>query len=88
MITSTQVINFWKGEISHVIVYNSLKKLVKLGFVGEEKIGYQLIMNDCIFAFKRLAEKKDRDFEFIPHVIGSKTWTSYMIVKMKFSLSR
>lgn len=96
VITSTQIINFLKGEISHVTVYNSLKKLVQLGFVGEEKIGYQLIvfirprgvdylnssltaftkinysmlkhqliMNDCILAFKHLANKRSLSFEFI-----------------------
>ena len=44
VITSTQVIQFLEGEISHVTVYNTRRKLISLGFIGEEKIGYQLIL--------------------------------------------
>lgn len=44
VITSTQIIDFLKGEISHVTVYNTLKKMKSLGFISEEKIGYQLIV--------------------------------------------
>ncbi|WP_237475815.1 hypothetical protein [Virgibacillus salexigens] len=96
VITSTQLIEFLEGEVSHVTVYNTRKKLTSLGFIGEEKIGYQLIlymkpsgveylgseltaftkinfsmlkhqliMNDCIVAFKKLAKKKGVDFSFL-----------------------
>lgn len=96
VITSTQLIEFLKGEVSHVAVYNARKKLSTLGFIGEEKIGYQLIlymkpsgvdylnsdltaftkinysmlkhqliMNDCIIAFRSLAKKKGGDFHFL-----------------------
>ena len=96
VITSTQLIDFLKGKVSHVSVYNSKKKLISLGFIEEEKIGYQLVlymkprgvdylgssltaftkinvsmlkhqlwMNDCILAFKSLADKKGQPFEFI-----------------------
>lgn len=44
VITSSQLIEYFKGEISHVTVYNTKSKLVSLGFVAEEKIGYQLIL--------------------------------------------
>lgn len=44
VITSTELIAFLDGEVSHVTVYNSRKKLLSLGFIGEEKIGYQLIL--------------------------------------------
>lgn len=96
VITSTQLIDFLKGEVSHVAVYNAKKRLSTLGFIGEEKIGYQLIlymkpsgvdylnsdltaftkinfsmlkhqliMNDCIIAFRSLAKKKGNDFAFL-----------------------
>jgi hypothetical protein len=96
VITSTQLIEYLKGEISHVTVYNTKKKLVSLGFITEEKIGYQLIlavrpsgveylgsrltpftkinfgqlkhqllMNECIIALNKLAEKKGKDFTFL-----------------------
>lgn len=96
VITSTQLIEFLKGRVSHVSVYNTKKKLVSLGLVEEEKIGYQLFlyikprgvdylgskltaftkinvsmlkhqlwMNDCLLAFKSIAEKKGQDFEFL-----------------------
>ena len=44
VITSTQLTEFLKGTVSHVTIYNSREKLSSLGFIGEEKIGYQLIM--------------------------------------------
>jgi hypothetical protein len=44
VITSTQLIEFLKGDISHVTVYNTKSKLLSLGFITEEKIGYQLIL--------------------------------------------
>ncbi len=44
VITSTELIDFLKGNVSHVAVYNARKKLLSLGFIGEEKIGYQLIL--------------------------------------------
>lgn len=96
VITSTQLIDYLKGKVSHVSVYNTKKKLLSLGLIEEEKIGYQLFlyikprgvdylgskltaftkinvsqlkhqlwMNDCLLAFKSLAEKKGQDFEFI-----------------------
>lgn len=96
VITSSQLIAFMKGHISHVSIYNTKKKLVSLGFIGEEKIGYdlilfikprgvhylnsqltpftkvnygllkhQLLMNDCLLVFKSLAEKREKNFDFL-----------------------
>ncbi|MGD6793827.1 hypothetical protein [Metabacillus indicus] len=44
VITTTQLSAFLKGNISHVTVYNTKRKLLSLGFLIEEKIGYQLIL--------------------------------------------
>jgi hypothetical protein len=44
VITTTQLSAFLKGHISHVTVYQTKKKLLSLGFITEEKIGYQLIL--------------------------------------------
>jgi hypothetical protein len=96
VITTTQLSAFLKGSISHVTIYHTKRKLLSLGFLTEEKIGYQLIlamrpsgveylgssltrftkfnystlnhqlvMNDCILALKRIAEKTGQPFKFI-----------------------
>jgi hypothetical protein len=44
VITTTQLSAFLKGNISHVTIYNTKRKLLSLGFLTEEKIGYQLIL--------------------------------------------
>lgn len=44
VMTSTQLISFLKGEVSHMTVYKAKDKLNKLGFTFEEKIGRQLIL--------------------------------------------
>jgi hypothetical protein len=44
VITTTQLSAFLKGNISHVTVYQTKRKLLSLGFLTEEKIGYQLIL--------------------------------------------
>ncbi|MDN4072903.1 hypothetical protein [Fictibacillus terranigra] len=44
VITSTQLSEFLKGSISHVTVYQTKRKLLSLGFLTEEKIGYHLIL--------------------------------------------
>jgi hypothetical protein len=44
VITTTQLSTFLKGNISHVTVYHTKRKLLSLGFLTEEKIGYQLIL--------------------------------------------
>ncbi|MFC0187623.1 hypothetical protein ACFFJY_04945 [Fictibacillus aquaticus] len=44
VITTTQLSAFLKGNISHVTVYHTKRKLLSLGFITEEKIGYQLIL--------------------------------------------
>lgn len=45
VITATQLVEILKGKVSHVTVYTAKKKLVKMGFIFEEKIGYQLILS-------------------------------------------
>ncbi|MBM7554421.1 replication-relaxation family protein [Thalassobacillus pellis] len=45
LLTSTQLVEMLKGEVSHVTIYNSKKKLADLGFLHEEKIGYRLILS-------------------------------------------
>jgi hypothetical protein len=44
VITTTQLSAFLKGSISHVTIYHTKRKLLSLGFLTEEKIGYQLIL--------------------------------------------
>ncbi|MFC0560776.1 hypothetical protein [Halalkalibacter alkalisediminis] len=44
VITAIQLSEYLKGEVSHVAIYNARPKLVKLGFIGEEKIGRNLIL--------------------------------------------
>jgi hypothetical protein len=44
VITTTQLSAFLKGSISHVTIYQTKRKLLSLGFLTEEKIGYQLIL--------------------------------------------
>lgn len=44
VISSTQLTKYLHGNVSHVTVYNTKKKLLSLGFVSEEKIGYQLLI--------------------------------------------
>lgn len=44
VLTSTQLTTFLKGRVSHVSVYDAKKKIVKLGFMAEEKVGRHLIL--------------------------------------------
>ncbi len=44
VISSTQLVDYLEGEISHVTVYNTKKKLLSLGFITEKKIGYTLVL--------------------------------------------
>lgn len=45
VITSAQLSEYLSGVISHVTVYNTRPKLLKLGFIGEEKIGRTLVLH-------------------------------------------
>src|SRR5690625_3106097 len=44
IITSTQLIEYLKGHVSHVTVYTAIKKLKELNLVAVEKIGYDSVV--------------------------------------------
>lgn len=44
VISSTQLIDFLKRDLSHVTVYTAKEKLLKLGLINQEKIGRVLVL--------------------------------------------
>lgn len=44
VITAVQLVEFLKGKVSHVTIYNSKEKLVDLGLISDEKIGYHSVI--------------------------------------------
>ncbi|ADC52373.1 hypothetical protein BpOF4_21889 (plasmid) [Alkalihalophilus pseudofirmus OF4] len=44
IVSSSQLSEYLEGHLSHVTIYNSRPKLLKLGFIAEEKIGRTLVL--------------------------------------------